>query len=298
MKILNFGSLNIDYVYNVDHILIGGETLSATDRNIYPGGKGLNQSVAFARAGADIWHAGAIGKADGRILLNALEKNGVKTDYLQILEDAPSGHTFIQVDKNGQNCILVYGGANRRQTKEQIDQTLEHFAANDFLILQNEINEIPYIVDKAKDRGMKIVLNPSPMDERIAEIPLHKIDFFMLNEIEAAQLVKVETDQELLDQLVKTYPESHIIMTVGARGAYYAHQDIREHHPIFEVKVVDTTAAGDTFTGYFMKAFAETKDPEESLHKASIASALAVSRQGASTSIPLWEEVLAFEKNL
>lgn len=296
MRILNFGSLNIDYVYNVEHILIGGETLTADDRNIYPGGKGLNQSVAFARAGADVWHAGAIGQADGAILLEALEKNGVKTDYLKVLKDAPSGHTFIQVDRNGQNCILVYGGSNRMQTREHIDQTLENFGAEDYLILQNEVNEIPYIVEKAKARGMKIVLNPSPMDERIATIPLEKVDFFMINEIEAAQLVEGKTDEELLEKLTQKYPASHIIMTVGSRGAYYAHQEQREHHPIFDIKVVDTTAAGDTFTGYFMKVFGETGDAKESLRIASIASTLAVSREGASTSIPTWEEVINFQE--
>lgn len=148
MKILNFGSLNIDYVYNVDHILVGGETLSAFDRNIYPGGKGLNQSVSFARAGADVWHAGAIGEKDGEILKEILEKNNINLSYLNILSDAPSGHTFIQVDKDGQNSILVYGGSNQMQTEEHIDKTLSHFDSGDYLILQNEINNIPYIMKK------------------------------------------------------------------------------------------------------------------------------------------------------
>lgn len=137
MKILNFGSLNIDYTYNVDHILIGGETLSASDRNVYAGGKGLNQSLALARAGIDVWHAGAIGKRDGKILLDTLKANYVHTDYLKILENDPSGHTFIQVDKNGQNCILVYGGSNQMITSGQVDQTLKYFNKDDFILLQN-----------------------------------------------------------------------------------------------------------------------------------------------------------------
>ncbi len=294
MKVLNFGSLNIDYTYSVDHILIGGETLSARDRNVYCGGKGLNQSLAFARAGIDIWHAGAIGKVDGEVLSNVLYESGVHLDYLEVLKDSPSGHTFIQVDRKGQNCILVYGGSNQQITKEQIDLTLDNFSKGDYLILQNEINNIPYIMEKAYEKGMKIILNPSPMDEKIDQMPLNYVDFFLVNEIEAAQLAEGNSDEELLNNLLIKYPESHIVMTVGSRGAYYAHKDIREHHGIFDIKVVDTTAAGDTFTGYFMSAFIEGKTPSECLRFASAASTLAVSKAGASTSIPKRKEVEEF----
>ncbi|NLM18584.1 MAG: ribokinase [Clostridiaceae bacterium] len=294
MKILNFGSLNIDYVYNVDHIIVSGETLSASDRNIFPGGKGLNQSVAFARAGANVWHAGNIGKEDGGILLDTLKENSINTDYLQQLDNAPSGHTVIQVDKTGLNCILVYGGANSLQTRENIDNTLKNFSANDYLILQNEINDISYIMEKAKSIGMKIILNPSPIDEDILALPLDYVDVFMVNEIEAAQLVDGDSDEELLDNFVKKYPDAHTVMTIGSRGAHYAYKDQREFHGIFDIKVVDSTAAGDTFTGYFIQTFAETNDAYEALRVASAASTLAVSRAGASTSIPYLEEVEQF----
>lgn len=298
MKFLNFGSLNIDYVYNVDHILVGGETLSASDRNIYPGGKGLNQSISLARAGVETWHAGAIGKDDGQILYDVLEKSNVNLEYLKVLPETPSGHTFIQVDKEGQNCILVYGGSNQQITKEQVDKTLSAFSAKDYIFLQNEINEIAYIMEKANKIGMKIVFNPSPMDEKIDILPLDCVDFFMVNEIEAAQLVNGDSDEELLDNLIRKYPASHIIMTVGSRGAYYAHGEVREHYGIFDVERVDTTAAGDTFTGYFMSSFALGKTPRESLETASAASSIAVSRAGASSSIPTITEVKEFlEKN-
>lgn len=303
MKILNYGSLNIDYVYNVDHILIGGETQSATGRNIYPGGKGLNQSVAFARAGADIWHAGAIGRTDGIILLRALKDNAIHLDYLRELTDCPSGHTFIQVDKQGQNCILVYGGANRQQTRQDIDLTFDSFSAGDILVLQNEVNEISYMMDRAHAKGMKIVLNPSPMDDAIFRLPLDYVDFFMVNELEAAQLVlrradidkKLDIeDTKLLSDLMKAYPKAHIVLTVGSRGAYYGHAGQVEHHEIFDVEVVDTTAAGDTFTGYFIHEFAETGDAYHSLRLASAASTIAVSRPGATSSIPTRAEVDRF----
>lgn len=317
MKILNFGSLNIDYVYNVDHILVGGETQSATDRNTYPGGKGLNQTLAFARAGSQIWHAGAIGKTDGQLLYDVLKEANVPLDYLQVLSDVPSGHTFIQVDKNGQNCILVYGGANVSQNKEHVDAALANFSEGDFLILQNEINELDYIIQQARKIGLQIVLNPSPLDEKIRHLPLDEIDYFMINEIEAAQLLEInktdclsanisqakmhssdqdEFDQQLLDNLIKQFPNSHMVMTVGSRGAYYGSKDKQAYSPIFPVEVVDTTAAGDTFTGYFISSFAKGETAENCLRIASAASALAVSRPGAGSSIPTIDEVTEFLK--
>ncbi|HKM44129.1 MAG TPA: ribokinase [Dysgonamonadaceae bacterium] len=294
MKVINFGSLNIDYTYKVDHILIGGETLSAFDRNVYCGGKGLNQSLALARAGIAVWHAGSIGRQDGQVLSDVLSASGVNLEYLKIIDNIPSGHTIIQVDQSGQNCILVYGGANKMITREQIYQTLSNFSKNDYLVLQNEINEIPYIMELAYKKGIKIILNPSPIDEKIRSLPLEYVDFFLVNEIEAAPLAEGNTDLELLDNLQIKYPNSHIVMTVGSRGAYYANQDTREYHDIFDVDVVDTTAAGDTFTGFFMAAFLEEKTPLECLRFASAASALAVSRAGASASIPLRKQVINF----
>lgn len=294
MKILNFGSLNIDYVYNVDHIVRGGETLSSYGRNVYPGGKGLNQSVAFARADTDVWHAGAIGKVDGQMLNDVLLESGIHTDFLKILEDIPSGHTFIQVDKKGQNSILVHGGANKNIQKDDVESTLENFGEGDYLILQNEINNIDYIIKRGKAKGMQIVLNPSPIDESIFELPLDLVDFFLVNEIEANQLASGDTDEEIMKNFLKKYPNSHLIMTVGSKGAYYAHKDFRVHHGIFDVPVVDTTAAGDTFTGYFMSFFAKGEDPLTCLRLASAASSIAVSKAGASSSIPTIQEVELF----
>ncbi len=202
---------------------------------------------------------------------------------------------------------MVYGGSNVCQTRAHIDQTLSHFSAGDYLILQNEINEIPYIMEQAHARGMNIVLNPSPFDKKIESFPLEYVTIFMLNEIEAAHLVGFagsaladldlaggKADAELLDSLVRAYPDSHIVMTVGSRGAYYAHREERVHHGIFDIQVVDTTAAGDTFTGYFVTEFSNNGDADQSLRMASAASTLAVSRPGASTSIPLKKEVEEF----
>ena len=189
MKILNFGSLNVDYVYKLPHIVAKGETISSRSLNIYPGGKGLNQSIALGRAGAEVYHAGAIGE-DGKFLVDFLESAGVNTKFIKIHSDIKSGHAIIQNDADGDNCIILYGGANQAITREQIDRTLEEFESGDYLILQNEINELNYIVEKAHQIGMQIVLNPSPMDEKITALPLEYIDYFLLNEIEANQIQK------------------------------------------------------------------------------------------------------------
>lgn len=184
MKVLNFGSINIDYVYKVDHFVQKGETISSSNLSIFSGGKGLNQSIALSRAGADVYHAGVVG-IDGTFLIEQLKEAKVNTDYIYISDSIRTGNAIIQNDKKGDNCILLYGGANKSITSEMINKTLSYFKKDDWLVLQNEINEIPYIVEKAHEIGMKIVLNPSPMNDAIFDINLNYVDCFIMNEIEA-----------------------------------------------------------------------------------------------------------------
>ena len=230
MKILNFGSLNIDYVYSVSHFVEKGETISSNTLDVFPGGKGLNQSIALGRAGGDVYHAGIIGE-DGRFLSELLCDAEVDTRYLRISEDVRTGNAVIQKDRKGDNCIILYGGANQAVTKEMADQVLREFHEGDCLILQNEISEIPYIVEKAHERGMQIVLNPSPMDEKIFDINLNHIDCFILNEVEARTLVQSDADQDvLLKQLTQRFPQtagancekstSHGFESICDRGLY------------------------------------------------------------------------------
>ena len=182
----NFGSLNLDYVYNVDHFVRAGETISSSLLNTFCGGKGLNQSIALARAGAKVYHAGAVGN-DGGALVKVLEDNNVDTSLIRIV-DLPTGHAIIQRDPDGQNCILLFGGANQSITDSHIEAALSGFSKDDYLILQNEINNTKSIMKRAKDKGMKIVLNPSPMDEKIHALPLELVDIFIVNEVEAESL--------------------------------------------------------------------------------------------------------------
>ena len=292
MKILNFGSLNIDYVYRVAHILQPGETLKAGEMEVFPGGKGLNQSIAAARAGAEVYHAGMVGADDGGFLLDVCRENHVNTDYIRTAE-GKSGHTIIQVDDNAQNSILLYGGGNRKITEDFIREVLAGFGKGDILVLQNEINLLDVVIDMAYEKGMKIVLNPSPFDEGLDGCDLSKVSVFLVNEIEAGLLAgeNGEDGAKLVDKILKKYPEAQAVVTMGAQGAFYGQGSFRHFQRSFPVKAVDTTAAGDTFTGYFVYGMMKGEAIEVIMERAAMAAAVAVSRKGAVPSIPKREEI-------
>lgn len=295
MKILNFGSLNIDYTYDVDHFVRGGETLSSKALHLFPGGKGLNQSIAASRSGADVWHAGAVGKSDGEFLIKQLNEAGVNTDYVKRLE-VPSGHAIIQRQPDGGNCILLFGGSNQEITRRMADEVLEHFGKGDYLLLQNEISEVGYIMKRAAEKGMRIVLNPSPMDEKIGKLPLENVDYFLLNEVEAESLCGegANRPEAMMEKLTKGFPKAKIVLTLGSQGSLYWDGEKMIKQPCYKVKAVDTTAAGDTFTGFFIGGLSQGMEGVEALDWAARAAAVAVSRAGAATSIPSKEEVDRF----
>lgn len=192
MRICNFGSLNIDRVYGVDHFVRAGETLSCTSLDFCAGGKGLNQSIALARAGADVWHAGAIGE-DGLFLKELLQESGVRTEHLRIV-DAPTGHAIIQLVPEGGNCIIISAGANGCQTKEDVERMLSAFDAGDLLLVQNEVNLVGYAMRRAHEKGMVVAFNASPLDAAALSYPLDLVDIFLVNEVEGAELSACEMD--------------------------------------------------------------------------------------------------------
>lgn len=294
MKILNFGSLNIDYTYQVDHFVRAGETMSSESLKVFSGGKGLNQSIALSKAGAEVWHAGAVGAWDGDFLIEQMKQAGVHTELIEHL-DGQTGHAIIQKDTSGQNCILLYGGANQRITREMADRVLDKFEKDDFLILQNEISEIGYIMERAHDIGMRIVLNPSPMNAKVLSYSLDYVDYFLLNEVEASDICKISATKDsktLMDGLSKRFPNAKIVLTLGGDGSVYRDGDMILHQGIYKVPVVDTTAAGDTFTGYFIGGLQLGEDPKTALNHAAKAAAIAVSRNGAAPSIPNRDDVI------
>ena len=292
MKILNFGSLNVDHVYQVDHFVAAGETEHALRYDLHMGGKGMNQSVALARAGAETYHAGCIG-ADGVFLADFLRECGVNTRHLRQIE-TPTGHAMIQVDKTGQNCILLFGGANQCISDAQIDETIAQFDRGDILLLQNEISEIRTLLEEGAARGLRIAFNPAPITAELADMPIGIAEWLFVNETEGAALSGETANDRIITALREKYPHTTVILTVGGDGVIAADDAGIHRLPAMKVPVADTTAAGDTFIGYFLAAVAEGSDLQGALHTASAASALTVSRAGAAASIPMADEVKRF----
>lgn len=290
MRIVNFGSLNYDYVYNVDHIVIPGETISSTDLSVFCGGKGLNQSIALSLAGTEVFHAGLIGE-DGDLLLETCKQYGVNAEHIN-KTPVRSGNAIIQVSNSGQNSIVLFGGANRQNTREYVDEVLSAFCEGDYILLQNEMNLTEYIIEKAYAKKMCIVLNPSPFNDVLENCDLKKISIFLLNEVEGMQLTGENEVGKILPAIHRMYPSARTVLTLGKKGVVYSDGTKTVSHGIYDVNVVDTTAAGDTFTGYFIASLLAEKSVEESLRRASIASSLAVSKRGAVDSIPKIKDVL------
>ena len=295
MKIYNLGSMNVDYVYGVDHFITGGETLSSYSRDVFPGGKGLNQSVALARAGVAVIH-GAIAGDGGALLTETLEAAGVDIGRIE-KRTGSCGHTFIQVDKNGQNCILLFPGTNHAVDLDYIQRFLHDAQEGDLLLLQNEVSHVAAALEIAHSKKMQIAFNPSPFHEDIKKLPLSYVTWWFCNEIEGAALFGSSRPEEMAEEFRRQFPNSNLILTLGKEGSIFVNADTYMKQPIYEVSTVDTTAAGDTFTGYFLAAFVGGRDAAFSLDIAARASAMTVSRKGASVSIPLRDEVdRAFSK--
>ena len=293
MKIYNLGSLNIDYVYSVPHFVQPGETLSSAKLEIFPGGKGMNQSVALAKAGARVIHGGRIGD-NGGFLKEILGQAGADTSFVAV-DASSTGHAIIQVDENGQNCILLFSGSNHSFTEEFVREILADARAGDIILLQNEINLLDVIFAVAAEKQLQIAFNPSPFTEELLKLPLHQVKWWLCNEIEGGQLTGKSEPEEILTSMQKKFPGSSIVLTLGKDGCMFTDGKQVLRQPIFPVKAVDTTAAGDTFTGFFLASVAEGKSVADALRIASRASSIAVSRMGASSSVPTLAEVLAAE---
>lgn len=293
-RVLNFGSLNIDYVYSVDHIVREGETESSLDYQVFAGGKGLNQSVALARAGGKrrIFHGGSIGK-EGLFLKEILEKEGIDCTYLTVT-DCANGHAIIQRSKEGDNSIVLYPGANHRNTKERICQVLSAFGPEDILVCQNEVSNVADLISEAYQRGMKIAWNPSPVTEVIHQVDFSQLTWLIINEIEGECITGEKDPEGMLAVFRNQYPELRVVLTLGADGVLYQEKGKMFRQESFSVPVKDTTAAGDTFLGYFICEAAEAEGDEavqNALRLASQAAALAVSKEGAVPSIPCRKDV-------
>ncbi len=296
MKALVFGSLNIDKVYTLAALPEKGETLTSEKYEIHVGGKGLNQSLSLAYSGMNVYMAGQIG-SDGIFLKEYLEKAGVNTDFIKIT-DGFTGHAVIEVDRDGQNQMILFPGANRKITAEYCDEILKSFSAGDLILMQYETSQVEYMIKKAHDKGLKVALNPSPYTEKLKALPYDMIDFLILNEFEGQSISGESETDKVISKLCPMLGNGSVILTLGGDGAMYSDGRKTVKVPAFKVNAVDTTGAGDTFTGYVLNALLGGKSAEYALTFASGASAIAVTKSGAAETIPTRDDVVEFlERN-
>ena len=290
MKIFNFGSMNIDNVYRVHHIVRPGETISSIGFQKNPGGKGLNQSIALAKAGMDVWHAAIAGEEDGGFLLDVLKEGGVHTELIGTCEGR-NGHCIIQVDDEGQNCIFLFGGSNHAITEEYIAKVMAQTKEGDLLLLQNEINGMDHILEEAAKKHLFVILNPSPMDDKLLALDLSHVSMFILYEVEGADLAGTQDPDGIIKAMHEKYPEAEIVLTLGKEGSVYSGKYGTFRQEAFPVKAVDTTAAGDTFNAAFAAALASGKKVTEAITFANAAGALSTTAPGAQSAMPSLDRV-------
>jgi ribokinase len=292
MTVYNYGSINIDLIYRVPHLVMPGETLSSQSMDTLLGGKGANQSVAVARAGASVCHVGRVGRAD-QWAVEQMQAAGVDVTHVEQIDGA-SGHAIIQVDDQGENSIILHGGANQSFTRSMLESRLRDASAEDWLLVQNECNDISVAFDIAVSKGMKIMFNPAPMTAETAALPLEQCTVLIVNETEAAALAGASDPEQILVRLANRYPSTRLVMTLGSKGALLQHSGKLIRHDALNVDVVDTTGAGDTFVGYFLASMIAGSDDATCLKRACTAAALSVTQPGAAPSIPDAKSVDAF----
>ncbi|WP_110687371.1 ribokinase [Salinicola aestuarinus] len=298
-RVYNYGSINIDYVYRVPHLVRPGETLSSRSFQRVLGGKGANQSLALARAGGDVSHWGRLGQSD-EWALEPLDQAGVDTTQIELTAE-PSGHALIQVDDDAENAIILFPGANHGFSEAHHHALLEATRVDSWLLMQNECNDPGRIIRFASAKGLSIAFNPAPLSAEVASLPLALCRILFLNRGEAAALVERDETSDvdqLLGTLTERFPDVEIVLTLGRDGVRFAHGETRLRAGAHEVDACDTTAAGDTFIGYFMAARQRDETVEQAIRLASAASALCVQQSGAAPSIPEAADVEAALRDL
>ena len=284
MKILNFGSINKDLVYNVEDFVKPGETISSRDYGLYLGGKGLNQSVAISKSGSEVYHAGCINKSDHSIISN-LKKWGVNTDYINKIDEA-TGHAIIQINQDGENSIIIHGGANNCVEKDQIDMVLSNFNEGDYILLQNEINSVNEIIEKAHKKGLRIFFNPAPYSSAVNNYSIEKVNTLIYNETEGQRLSGKKDYNQIIKTLSNKYPNTRQILTLGERGSIYSFDKNTIKVKAESVKTIDSTAAGDTYIGYYISSLSKKISVKQSMKIASQAASIATTIVGGANSIP------------
>ncbi|WP_299349103.1 ribokinase [uncultured Shimia sp.] len=281
MAIYNLGSINADYFYRVPHLPSAGETLAATSVLRGLGGKGTNMSVAAARAAARTIHIGAVGE-DGRWATDRLLEYGVDTRHITTLPDTPTGHAIINVEDSGENAIVLLPGANHEIPESTIGAALSEASPGDTLLLQNETNNQAQAAEIAKRLDLFTAYAAAPFDAEAVQAVLPYIDILFFNAVEAAQF------EQATDQSPTDLPVRQVIVTRGSQGCTLFDNQLEEvrHFPALPVTPVDTTGAGDTFTGYVLAALDRGLPMPQAITLATRAAALMVTRHGTADVIP------------
>jgi len=294
MKILNFGSLNVDHVYSVETIARPGETITSSAYRMFAGGKGANQSVALARAGANVRHAGKVGP-ESAWLKEKMAGERVNVDFVEVSADTPGGHAIIQVDRSGQNSIVLFGGANQQITDAEVDRALSACDPGDLLLLQNEINATGELISRGRAAGLTVCFNPAPMTDAVRSFPLESVDVLILNAHEGEALSGRTAPDEIVAALGTRFPEMLVILTLGEAGVICRQGGAVTTVDAHAVNAVDTTAAGDTFIGYFLAGMLGKMPLQEAVALGCRGAAVSVTRHGAMDSIPTRTEVEALQ---
>jgi len=303
-KVVILGSLNVDTILRIKRVPQPGETLQMNDRSSAAGGKGANQAVAAARAGAETSFIGQVGNDDaGKFMIESLKDDQVDTSGINVDSGSGTGSAYIFLDENGQNSILVYGGANQKVTATEVHNGAKQIKNADFVVTQFETPQLAAIeaFKLAKEAGAMTILNPAPASEMLPEL-LELSDIVIPNETESASLTGIEvTDEASMMANAAAFEKmgvKNLIITVGSKGAFYSTEDGRHDFvPAFKVKAIDTTAAGDTFIGALSSQLkTDLSNIKEALTFAQRASSITVQRLGAMPSIPTKVEIEAASK--
>lgn len=300
--ILVIGSLNCDYVARVPHMPAPGETLTGSDFQIHPGGKGANQAVAAGRmadASLEVRMLGRVGDdAAGTMLLNSLSRAGVENDTVGRLSDVPTGSALIWVADSGQNSIVVIPGANARLSADDVraQEALYWKTRVALLQLETPLETVHTALELGQLRRVITILDPAPAQPLPPDV-LRNVDLLTPNETEAALVlgekpgtIGVEDAYGIAERLLERGTRA-VIVKLGGNGAVFVNRLQRFHVPAFPVKAIDTTAAGDTFNGALGAAIAEGMEMPEAVRFASAAAAISVTRPGAQPSVPSRKEV-------
>lgn len=297
-KIVVVGSLNMDSVIEATHMPKPGETVTGRQVTLIPGGKGANQAYAIGKLGGEVSMVGAVGNdAFGNVLKSSLDQVGVDTTHVITMPEETTGQAFITVDDQGENSIIIIAGTNGKVDETLIQNSRQCILDSDIIVMQMEIPQktVQFVKKLVRGMGKTIILDPAPAISGLEDDFWQGIDYLKPNETELEILTgrKINTEEEMIEGARSLIGKGvgTVIITMGGQGCICVTENSVEKYPIHACQAVDTTAAGDSFTGAFALALSEGKDCREAIRFGQKVSAVVVTRKGAQTSMPTRNEL-------